>query len=103
VATTAALLEDVATQHVRHRLARLLLSLGESRNIKAPHGGLLIDGWTHEELASCVGTVREVASRTLKQFEREGLIRLGRRHLVLLDPIRLKADIPPGPPPSVPQ
>ncbi|MBI1894261.1 MAG: winged helix-turn-helix domain-containing protein, partial [Candidatus Rokubacteria bacterium] len=39
---------------------------------------------TRQELAAMVGTVREVATRTLRQLERQGAIRLepGRRTII---------------------
>lgn len=100
LAATAALLEDVSTQHVRHRLGRLLLALARRRDGTTPHDGAVIDGWTHEELAACVGTVREVASRALKQLERDGLVRLGRRRVVLCDTSRLQASLTVHPDPG---
>jgi CRP/FNR family transcriptional regulator len=87
LSTMAALLEDLSTQSVRDRLARLLATLADGQGVKIARGVVLY-GWTHEELASCVGTVREVASRELKQLERDGLVRLGRRHLLILNSSR---------------
>ncbi|MBI4379792.1 MAG: Crp/Fnr family transcriptional regulator [candidate division NC10 bacterium] len=91
--TTASLLEEMSTQPVRHRLARFLLTLAETRGVKTPDGILLDDGWTHDELASCVGTVREVVSRTLKQLAQEGLVRSRRRCILLPDPARLEKQL----------
>jgi CRP/FNR family transcriptional regulator len=91
--TTTALLEEMSTQPVRYRLARLLLTLAESRGVRTPDGILLDDGWTHDELASSVGTVREVVSRTLKQLEKDGLVRSRRRSILLSDPVRLEKQL----------
>lgn len=40
---------------------------------------------SHEEVAHEVGTVREVVSRSLKSFEKQGWVRLARNEITLLD------------------
>jgi CRP/FNR family transcriptional regulator len=40
---------------------------------------------THEEIACCHGTSREVVSRVLKKFEKKGLLKLSRKEILLLD------------------
>jgi CRP/FNR family transcriptional regulator len=93
VATTAALVEEMSTQPVRHRLAKLLLTLADTHGVRTPDGILIDEGWTHDELASSVGTVREVVSRTLKQLAAEGLVRSRRRSILLSDPARLEKQL----------
>lgn len=90
MADMAALLETSSTRQVRQRLARFLLDLARTRGVSRGQGVLLDSGLTHEELAACVGTAREVISRTLEQWQRDGLVRLGRGRLVLLDLPRLE-------------
>ena len=46
---------------------------------------------THQDIAADIGSAREVVSRHLKEFERRGLIRLGRGEIVLLRPDDLRA------------
>ena len=41
--------------------------------------------WTHQEIANQIGTVREVVSRTMRAFVKEGLIKLDRHRIVILD------------------
>lgn len=41
---------------------------------------------THEALAKDAGTAREVVTRILKQFQSDGLVKLGRGKVVLLNP-----------------
>lgn len=45
---------------------------------------------THEQIAKHLGTAREVVSRTLKYFEREGLLSLGRGTIQILDMKKLR-------------
>ena len=80
---------------MRRRLARFLLELADCRGVPTSDGVLLAAGLAHDELAACIGTAREVISRALEQFQREGLVRLGRRRLVLLDLPRLEEIITP--------
>ncbi len=72
-------LESVTFGSIRQRLARLLLELaGEA-------GGEVFPlAMTHQELASRLGTVREVVSRNLSRFQVEGLIRVADRQIHLL-------------------
>ncbi len=74
------LAEEVAFQNMERRLAELLLRLSDR-----PVGRLRDLSATHEQLASELGTVREVVSRLLKEFERAGAVNLGRGHIELLD------------------
>ena len=46
---------------------------------------------THELIASELGTAREVVSRILKDFERNGWVKLHRRKILILKPQGLKA------------
>ena len=53
---------------------------------------------THQQLADEVGSVREVVSRILKEFESQGLVRLERGRICILDRDRLtRAAWPHGP------
>ncbi len=45
---------------------------------------------THQELAAQLGSAREVISRHLKQFEKDGWISLGRGAVTIIDPEALK-------------
>jgi len=82
VADLMALIEDVAFGRMDVRLARRLLELDNGS------GKLHL---THQQLATELGTAREVVSRILKDFERRGLVELGRGTLLLPDPEELRA------------
>jgi CRP/FNR family transcriptional regulator len=68
---------DLGLRSVRGRLARFLLlqAEGETAPIR----------WTHEEISARIGTVREVVSRTMRAFVREGLIEQDRHRIRVLD------------------
>ena len=44
---------------------------------------------THEMIAKDAGTAREVVTRILKQFQSDGLVKLGRGKVIIVDPERL--------------
>ncbi len=69
------LVEDLAFRSVRERLARQLLH-------EAGEGTAEL---THQELAERTGTVREMAGRALRQLAQEGLVRLERGRVIVLD------------------
>jgi CRP/FNR family transcriptional regulator len=69
------LVEDLAFRSVRARLARHLLA-------DAAEGAAEL---THQELAERAGTVREIAGRVLRRLAEEGLVRLERGRVIVLD------------------
>lgn len=68
------LVEEVAFRKLDQRLAALLAA-------RAPR----IAG-SHQQLADELGSVREIVSRLLKQFEEHGWLRLARERIEILDP-----------------
>ena len=71
-------IEDVAFGRVDGRLARMLLDRSKA------NGGAILA--THQQLASELGTAREVISRQLKVFEKQGWIRVQRGSVEVLQP-----------------
>lgn len=72
------LLEQILWQSMDRRLAALLL---EERALN----GAATLKITHEALANHLGTAREVVTRMLRYFQSEGLVRLSRGSVELLD------------------
>jgi CRP/FNR family transcriptional regulator len=75
-----ATIESITFGSVTRRLARFLLDM--SRDAGADAFPLPV---THQELASRLGTVREVVSRNLMRFRATGLIRVEEHQLTILD------------------
>jgi CRP/FNR family transcriptional regulator len=75
-----ALVEALTFGSVTQRLARLLLDT--SRQAGTDNFDLSL---THQELASRLGTVREVVSRNLGRFRVEGLIRMHGHRVEIVD------------------
>jgi CRP/FNR family transcriptional regulator len=95
------MVEDLALHTVRTRLARFLLahaSAEPSSRAQAEGLGEVADGsqppkrWTQEEIATYIGTVRDVVGRALRTFAKDGLIRRERGRLVVMDRIRLERE-----------
>jgi CRP/FNR family transcriptional regulator len=75
------LVDEVAFHSIASRLAGLLAGAAQK--------GELITS-THQQLAAELGSAREVVSRQLKEFERQGLVRLGRAQIEVRDLATLK-------------
>lgn len=74
------LVEDVALSPIETRMARALLRMMDNEGQVTA---------TQESLATEIGSVREVVSRQLNGFARDGLVELARGHITVLDPKRL--------------
>jgi len=79
--------ESVSFGSVRQRLAQTLLDLGRRAGTNPFPLAL-----THQELASHLGTVREVVSRNLSRFQADGLISMHRRQVEILDTAGLRSE-----------
>lgn len=90
---TNLLVHDAAFFDVRGRLARVLLDLARADGATEPGGALVSPRLTQTELASMVGVTRESVNKWLRHYERAGVLTRRRGRLVILDPVRLGADI----------
>lgn len=79
MADLTGLIDAVAFQRLDQRLATALLGRGT-------HLAL-----THQALADELGTVREIVSRLLRRFEREGWVSLSRERIQIADSAALRA------------
>jgi CRP/FNR family transcriptional regulator len=77
--------QDLAMRNVKGRLARLLLEQAEAAERGAPPVAL-----TQEEIASRLGTVREVVGRALRSLVAENVIAMEKQRIVIVDRQRLK-------------
>lgn len=78
MADLTGLIDAVAFQKLDQRLAAALLGRGST---------LIL---THQQLADELGTVREIVSRLLRRFEREGWVELAREHIRICDSAALR-------------
>ncbi len=78
IADLMQLIEEVAFRKLDQRLATLLLGKGRVLHV------------THQQLADELGSVREIVSRLLKGLADQGLVRLSREQVEILDPAGLR-------------
>jgi CRP/FNR family transcriptional regulator len=79
MADLTGLIDAVAFQKLDQRLAAALLGRGQDLAL------------THQELADELGTVREIVSRLLRRFEREGWVELARERIHIHNSAALRA------------
>lgn len=80
---------ELATETVSQRLARTLLRLGEQVGRKEPDGSLLIERITQQEVSEIAGASLFTVSRTLADWEEQGIVETGRQRYRILDADRL--------------
>jgi CRP/FNR family transcriptional regulator len=73
MADLTSLIDAVAFHKLDRRLAAALLGRGQQVNV------------THQVLADELGTVREIVTRLLRRFEREGWVSLGREQIQIVN------------------
>lgn len=78
IADLMQLIEEVAFHRLDQRLAAQLLGKGRMLHV------------THQQLADELGSVREFVSRLLKGFAAQGLVRLSREQIEILDAAGLR-------------
>ena len=73
----------------RERLTHLLLELSEQYGIRASDGIRLRIQLSHQDLANVIGSTRETVTVVLGEMQSEGILRVGRRRLLITDPEKL--------------
>jgi CRP/FNR family cyclic AMP-dependent transcriptional regulator len=82
----AELVESLALRNVEQRLAQYFLTVARERGVRVGEGCVFELTLTRAEIASRLGSVREVVSRACAQLVKRGLIRVqGRRLITVLD------------------
>ena len=75
---------ELATEKVERRIARVLLRLASQMGIKNEGGIELF--FTRQDLAEMSGTTLYTVSRTLSDWERQGLVEAGRERVLIRNP-----------------
>jgi len=73
----------------RERLTHLLLELTEQYGIQTSDGVRLRIQLSHQDLANVIGSTRETVTVVLGEMQTEGILRVGRRRLLITDPRKL--------------
>lgn len=80
---------ELATESVAQRLARTLLRLGGQIGQREPDGAVLVDRINQQEIAQISGTTLFTVSRTLTEWQEQGIVETGRQKYRIVDPERL--------------
>ena len=84
-------IRELATERVERRIARTILRLARQTGRKVPEGILLGLSITRQEIAELAGTTLFTVSRTISQWENQGVIKAGREEIIILQPHQLVA------------
>lgn len=76
----------LVTDRVEQRIARILLKLAAQSGRKIDEGVLIDLPITRQDIAEMSGTTLFTVSRTLNEWEREGLLEIGRERVVIRNP-----------------
>lgn len=76
----------LVTDRVEQRIARILLKLAAQSGTKLDEGVLIDLPLTRQDIAEMSGTTLFTVSRTLNEWERSGLLDIGRERVVIREP-----------------
>jgi CRP-like cAMP-binding protein len=78
--------QALVSGRVEQRIARILLKLAAQSGKKTAEGVLIDMPLTRQDIAEMSGTTLFTVSRTLNEWERRGLLKIGRERVVICNP-----------------
>lgn len=87
------IIEELSFTTVRHRLASFLLRLAQREGKRSAQGVEITLPASNQELASQIGTVRELVSRNLSRLQAEGMLKIDGRSVTICNLKALEAEI----------
>ena len=87
------IIEELSFTTVRHRLASFLLRLAQKEAKRSAAGVEITLPISNQELASQIGTVRELVSRNLSRLQAEGMLKIDGRTVTICNLKALEAEI----------
>lgn len=78
--------QALVTGRVQQRIARILLKLASESGKKVEEGVLIDIPLTRQDVAEMSGTTLFTVSRTLNEWERSGLLKIGREQVIIREP-----------------
>jgi len=87
------IIEELSFTTVRHRLASFLVRLAEKEGKRTQVGMEITLPISNQELASQIGTVRELVSRNLSRLQAEGMLKIEGRSVTVCDLDALKSEL----------
>lgn len=79
------IIEELSFTTIRQRLISVLVKLAKAEGRNTPRGLEFLLPGSHQEMASQLGTVRELISRNLMRLQAEGLLEVDARQIVVKD------------------
>jgi CRP/FNR family cyclic AMP-dependent transcriptional regulator len=76
-------ISTLALLDVYGRVARVIVDMAREEGRRLKDGRIAFRRATHQEIANRIGTTRETVTRMLKEIERQGLIEIDGREIVL--------------------
>jgi CRP/FNR family cyclic AMP-dependent transcriptional regulator len=86
------IIEELSFTTVRHRLAALLIRFAREAGHRSGRAQFTLKT-NNQELASQIGTVRELVSRNLSRLQAEGLIQMDGKDVTIPDLAKLESEI----------
>jgi CRP/FNR family transcriptional regulator len=87
------IIEELSFTTVRHRLAAFLVRLASTTGKRTEAGIEITLPANNQELASQIGTVRELISRNLSRFQAEGMLKIEGRNIIITNLKALEAEL----------
>jgi CRP/FNR family transcriptional regulator len=87
------IIEELSFTTVRHRLISWLLRQAKSEGRPSARGVTFSLKSSHQELASQIGTVRELVSRNMARLQAQNFIEMNGREITIVDQEGLEADL----------
>jgi CRP/FNR family transcriptional regulator len=87
------IIEELSFTTVRHRLVSFLVRLARTEGKRTSEGVEVLLPVNNQELASQIGTVRELVSRNLSRFQSEGILKVDGRSVTIQDLKALESEL----------
>jgi CRP/FNR family transcriptional regulator len=87
------IIEELSFTTVRQRLISWILRKARTEGHSTDRGPAFVLGNSHQELASQIGTVRELVSRNMARLQAQGFIEISGRDVIIVDIAGLEADL----------
>ncbi len=81
---------NILNKDVKSRLAQLLMQLAKDKNAMVNNTAVIDKFLTHDDIAKLIGSSRQTVTTTLNQFEKENIISITKREILINDVAGLK-------------
>ena len=81
---------NILNKDVKSRLAQLLLQLAADKKTVVNNTAVIDKFLTHDDIAKLIGSSRQTVTTTLNQFEKENIISITKKEILINDATELK-------------